>query len=227
MKGIIVKSEHSEIQTVSRADRGFTLLELMVVMAIMAALLAWALPNLNQSIQNNRTASQNMMMLAMLNFTKSEAVRRSTTVDMVLTLEDGAWSAIVEDPTNEADVQGCVPGQLRCTSSTGATLVVASQEAEEASEAGFPGDAVGIEPNPIEIDPNPIEINPQPTAQTFEISYNNRGYIRGSDDAWAPETFFLQHEDCAGLNQRYRIDITPTGQVSSCTLACDSTEACQ
>lgn len=203
------------------AVRGFTLMEVVLVISIMGALLVWALPALNQSIQNNRTASQSMMMLAMLSFTKSEAVRRSTEVDMVLTLENGAWSAIVEDPTNEADIQGCVPGQLRCSSSENVTLTVASQDDDaESAESGAFGEAAGIE---IE----PVEIEPEPSAQTFTVTFNNRGYIRGSDDAWEPETFFLQHDDCSGQNQRYRIDITPTGQISSCTLPCNSTRTCQ
>ena len=210
-------------QSHTRRPGGFTLLELVLVVAIMAALLLWALPAVTQSIQNNRTASQNMLMLAMLNFTKSEAVRRSTSVDMVLTLEDGAWSAIVEDPNNEVEVDGCVIGQLRCSSSTGVTLSVASDEGESTSKSSGATEAsIEIVPDP---EPEP-EPDPVSTGTTFEITFNNRGYIRGSDDAWAPETFFLQHENCSGQNQRYRIDITPTGQVSSCTLPCNSTRAC-
>jgi hypothetical protein len=78
-----------------------------------------------------------------------------------------------------------------------------------------------IEPDPIEVEPEPVDIG-----LTFELTFNNRGYIRGIDDAWVPETLFLQHENCSGSNQRRRIDITPTGQVSSCSLPCDSTAVC-
>ncbi len=214
----------------NRTNRGFTLLELMVVLAIGAALLAWALPALNQSIQNNRTSAQNMLFLAMLNFTKSEAVRRSTEVNMLLTLGDDGWDAVVEDPNHETVVEGCVPGQLRCISSTGAVLSVASQVTEaatESAESAMSGEGASVEIEPIGIDPIDVIPDPVIAGSTFEISFNNRGYIRGSDDAWAPETFYLQHENCSGQNQRYRIDITPTGQVSSCALPCDSTEACQ
>ncbi len=166
--------------------RGFTLLELMMVLAIAAILVGWGFPSLIQSIKNNAVASQSMSLMAMLNFTKSEAIRRNTDVTIVLNARAGGWDAYVDDPNNETDVEGCIPGQLRCTENEGALL----------------------------------------TAATTEVTFNNRGYIRGIDDPWAPETIFLQHEQCAGLNQRTRIDITPTGQISSCSLACGSTAAC-
>jgi hypothetical protein len=137
------------------------------------------------------------------------------------------WDAIVEDPTNEADIQGCVFGQLRCTSNTGALLSVPSLDEEEEA-ASTPPSMSMMAPTPGPIEPDPIEVEPEPVdiGVTFELSFNNRGYIRGIDDAWVPETLFLQHENCSGSNQRRRIDITPTGQVSSCSLPCDSTAVC-
>ena len=52
------------------------------------------------------------------------------------------------------------------------------------------------------------------------------GRTKQTDDAWTAETLYLQHQSCSGSNQRSRIDITPTGQVSSCARACDSTAIC-
>jgi len=166
--------------------RGFTLLEVVIVIALAAIILAAALPSLAESIRNNAVASQNMSLIAMLNFSRSEAIRRSTEVTMVLTAGGDGWEAIVEDPNNEVDVEGCVPGQLRCTRQTDVLL----------------------------------------TIDSATLTFNNRGYIRGSDDTWESETLYLQHENCSGQNQRRRIDITPTGQVSSCALPCDSTRVC-
>lgn len=165
---------------------GFTLLELVIVALVIVTIVTLATPNLVQSIRNNATSSQNLALTSMLNLAKSEAIRRNTDVTVVFTVLGNNWSVIVEDPAEEADIEGCVPGQLRCASYSNAALTV------------------GVS----------------------ELVFNNRGYIRGVDDAWTPETIFLQHDQCDGPNQRRRIDITPTGQISSCALPCGSVASC-
>ena len=56
------------------------------------------------------------------------------------------------------------------------------------------------------------------------LTFNNRGYIRDEGDTtWSDVTFYLQHENCRGQNQRRLIHVAPTGQVSSCSLPCDAT----
>jgi type IV fimbrial biogenesis protein FimT len=166
---------------------GFTLLELIVVLSVLAILLSWGMPSLTQSIRNNTVLAQGNELIAMLHFAKSEALRRNTDVPILLTADDDGWTAIVEDPAEVADVEGCVPGQLRCASHTGVILIT----------------------------------------EVEQVNYNNRGYIRSEDEAWAPETLFVQHSECQGNSQRRRIDITATGQISSCTLACNSMDECQ
>ena len=166
-------------------ERGFTLLELMITLAVLAVLLSMGLPSLTESMNNNRVLSQTHEMVAMLGFARNEAIRRNASVTIQLNSVTGGWNVIVEDPLNTADVEGCAIGQLRCSSNT----------------------RVGL------------------TTGTNELVFNNRGYIRDGNP-WTSETLYLQHESCNGNNQRTRIDIMPTGQVSSCLLACNSTAAC-
>lgn len=170
----------------NKRTKGFTLLELVIVLVISAIVIGGALPSMTQSVRNNTVASQNLSIISMLNFARSEAIRRNTDVTLELTAVGNTWSAVIEDPNNEVAVEGCVVGQLRCTSQSGVAL----------------------------------------TASANTIVFNNRGYIRDNDDAWTAETLYLQHQHCSGQNQRSRINITPTGQVSSCSLACNSTETC-
>lgn len=160
------------------------MLELMIVLAVIAVLLGWSMPSLTQSIRNNQVLAQGNELIAMLHFTKGEALRRNTDVRMILDSEAGGWSVFVDDPNELTDVEGCEPGQLRCSSHTGVLL----------------------------------------SADVTEIAFNNRGYIRDADEIWNPETIFLKHADCSGNNQHRRIDITATGQVSSCALGCEDTE---
>ena len=179
------------------SNRGVTLLELVMVLIVATILVAWAFPSLTQSIQNNQVASQSMSLISMLNLTKNEAIRRNTDVSMVLANGSGGWSAIIEDPNNEADIEGCVEGQLRCSSSRNASLTICDEDLDSCDSA-------------------------------HTVVFNNRGYIIDPEDptVWAVTSLFLQHNACGGQNQRTRVDILPSGQITSCHLPCDSTAVC-
>jgi type IV fimbrial biogenesis protein FimT len=60
--------------------RGFTLVEVLVVMTITAILLAFAIPSFQTMIRNNRISSSSNSLLAAMDLARSEAVRRSTVV---------------------------------------------------------------------------------------------------------------------------------------------------
>ena len=54
---------------------GFTLIELMIAVAVLAILLALALPSFQQSMRSNRVATSTNEMLASLALARSEAIR--------------------------------------------------------------------------------------------------------------------------------------------------------
>ena len=61
-------------------QRGFTLIELIVTLSIAAILLTVAVPNFITFVQNNRLASQANDFVTMLNYARSEAVKRNQTI---------------------------------------------------------------------------------------------------------------------------------------------------
>ena len=79
---------------------GFTLIELMVTIAVVAVLATVALPGFRVFVQENRVTTQTNEVVTMLNFARSEAARRGTDIRVELTAgNDGGWVAqsMIED----------------------------------------------------------------------------------------------------------------------------------
>lgn len=92
-----------------RTERGFTLIELMVTIAVAAILSAIAIPAFDNFVKNDRDATQINSLVSSFNYARSEAVKRNTSVGVqVCPSSDGAtcntpalsWAAgwIVLDP---------------------------------------------------------------------------------------------------------------------------------
>lgn len=73
-----------------RSSRGFTLVELMVTIAVLAVILSIALPNFSEMIRANRTQTQANLLLKSFNLARSEAIKRGAAV-RVSALDNGNW----------------------------------------------------------------------------------------------------------------------------------------
>lgn len=65
-----------------RAQYGFTLIELIVAIAILAIVIAIAAPSFNRTVQSNRAAVMSNELLGALQTTRSEALKRRTNVTL-------------------------------------------------------------------------------------------------------------------------------------------------
>jgi type IV fimbrial biogenesis protein FimT len=77
------------------APRGFTLLELMVTLAVLAVLITVGIPAFAELVQNNRVTAQTNELVSALNVARSEAVKRGRNVQVVVAAETNGWSAAV------------------------------------------------------------------------------------------------------------------------------------
>ncbi len=68
-----------------RRARGFTLLELLVVLAVIAIMASVAVPGFQRTMAVNRMASDYNLMLSGLNYARSEAIKRRAEVTFELT----------------------------------------------------------------------------------------------------------------------------------------------
>jgi type IV fimbrial biogenesis protein FimT len=93
--------------------RAFTLIELMVTIAVASVLLAIAVPSFNQLIVANRLTAQANEVVAALNFARSEAIKRNTRVSFcrvepanpdVCANRAGAWRNWIVAPAAGGDV---------------------------------------------------------------------------------------------------------------------------
>lgn len=98
----------------SNPTRGFTLIELIVAIAVAAILMTIAVPSLKNLIRDNRVTGQTNELVAMINFARNEAIRRNDTISVVLTNSADGWSGLVEDPEGDGSASCTAQGALRC-----------------------------------------------------------------------------------------------------------------
>lgn len=76
--------------------RGFTLVELMTVIAILAVLIAIAFPSFQGSMRSNRVATASNQMSALVSYARSEAIRSKSLVQLCTSIDGsscgGDWN---------------------------------------------------------------------------------------------------------------------------------------
>ncbi len=77
---------------------GFTLIELMIVIALIGVIASFAVPQMGPMIDNNRVVSTANSVVGLLNFSRSEAIRRGTRVS-VSVLANSAQATLTADGT--------------------------------------------------------------------------------------------------------------------------------
>lgn len=109
---------------VPASKRGFTLIELMVTIAVLAILLTVAVPNFQTFVMNSRMATQANDMITSLSVARSEAVKRAGNVTVCASSDGatctGTWEQgwIVRDAAGVIQVQRALSGSSTLSGGT-------------------------------------------------------------------------------------------------------------
>ena len=127
--------------TIPRSQGGFSIIELMTVLAIAAIFIVVAIPSFQSTIRSNRVSSQSNEMMTSFTLARSEAIRRN-----------GRVSICAQDPTTSTPTCG--------TDWAGGTVVFADADGDGTMDTGetvirffdAPGDWITIAGTPSDRD---------------------------------------------------------------------------
>ncbi len=126
----------------SRAAKGFSLVELLVAMAILGMLLALGIPSMRDYLANAKVRTMASNLSASLQFARTEAIRLNGGVDLVLT-SDAPSTATVASPTTSTAGPHWMVRELQGTSTyallEGRIATEGSQQAGGASPVVLSG----------------------------------------------------------------------------------------
>lgn len=148
-----------------KCPAGFTLIELMIGVAVLAILLSVAVPSFQNLIERRRVTAAAESILSALQLARSEAIKQNSTVEVNFDTEDsGAWCyGLDDDLSTECD---CDEKPWNCTVA-GESRVVAN----DGSNAPFPGVVIGTTGFGDDVEFSP----PRGTADNGSVTVNGAG----------------------------------------------------
>ena len=166
-----------------RGDSGFTLVELMVVLAVVALLLLFAAPSFREMMEAQRVRGVSDQFLTDVQFARSEAVARQETVAVTFKPPAATMTCYIVHTCGSLPFNSC---RCDCSAAAGSRCPAASllqpDPPREIRTVQLDTDS-GVSLVPVLLSGNPVPASPNPTHITFNpatgglTSYYATGFI--------------------------------------------------
>jgi len=131
----------------TKANQGFTLVELIITIALIGIIAGFAIPQFGNMIDRNRVVSTTNSVVGLLNYARSEAIRRNVRVQVDLGQDpieaqlanDGSVIRVIEPLANNTTVDVTTP-----SGASPATVQFRSNGTTNAMETGGIGEEIWV-----------------------------------------------------------------------------------
>ncbi len=180
---VIMRNRNTDIKN---SNRGFTLIEMMITIAIAAILLTVAVPSFQHSMRGNRLTTEANELFSAMSLARSEAIKRGTSITVCASSDQSACS----NSTNWATGWIVFVDKNADLSRDGTDCgTAAADDCLLKVQGALKGDAVL-------------------TGSTTFVTYNANGR------ASAASSLTLKAAAACGVNEQRTISVTSTGRVS-------------
>ncbi len=147
----------------TRANQGFTLIELIITIALIGIIAGFVIPQFGSMIDRNRVVSTTNSVVGLLNFARSEAVRRNVRVQVDFS-ENPVEAQLSSDSSVIRVIEPLATGTtINVTTAGGAsptTVVFRSNGTTNALESGGVGEPVWVRVCSGDVDGREIVVDP-------------------------------------------------------------------
>jgi len=123
---------------------GFTMVEMVVTVAILAIMAAIALPSFSKLIANNRAASETSDLYRALNYTRLEAINRGLSVRIAPATTGGSWTGALNITLSTAGTLLRVVPAMSTTAALGFSTTSAYIEFNNLGGLTYPATALAL-----------------------------------------------------------------------------------
>ncbi len=159
----------------ARQNSGFTLVELMVTVAILAILVAIGIPSFQSTLDKRRLTGAAEQLYADLQYARSEAIRQNKSVTVYFS-ETGTWCYGMDDDT--ASACNCSSAPSACTVGGVQKMVTGSGFRNVTLASSFASDNVVFDPRRGTASPQGTVSLNATTVGTVKVTVSNPGRMR-------------------------------------------------